>query len=74
MKLIVNTAKDSADREALSTGRFFPLLPYNVAVVLAQQRLIKMLEKQRNAEAEKVKLLQGEVHNLRTAHEQVHDS
>lgn len=72
MKLVVNTAKDSADREALSTGSFFSLLSSNIAVVLAQQRLIKMLEKQRNAEAEKVKLLQAEVHELRTAHEQVH--
>jgi hypothetical protein len=39
--------------------------------VLAQQRLIKMLEKQRNAEADKVKLLQVEVSELRKAHQQV---
>lgn len=39
--------------------------------MLAQQRLIKMLEKQRNAEAEKVKLLQAEVQELRMAHQQV---
>lgn len=59
MKLIINNAKETADREALST-------------VLAQQRLIKMLERQRNAESEKSKLLESEVIELRSAYQQVY--
>ena len=58
MKLVINHAKEAADREALST-------------VLAQQRLIKMLERQRNAEAEKSKLLESEVLEIRAAYQQV---